>query len=86
MQFVEILKQEADIIHHVGALRVAGQKRPLPGAHVLVKIMAQLRDFAAKPFQVSGRNVRPRHLLQVGQFPFEPCDFVFSRFSRHGFW
>ena len=85
MQFVEILKQEADVVHHVGALRVARQKRPLPGAHVLVKIVAQLRDFAAKPVEISGRNVRPGHALQVGQFPLQLFDFLFSSFSGHRF-
>ncbi len=66
VQFVEILKQEAHVIHHVGALGMARQKGPLPGAHVLVKIVTQLRHFAAHAVQVRGRNFRPGHALQVG--------------------
>ena len=49
-----------------GTLRMAREKRPLPGAHVFVKIVSQLSDFAANAFKIRGRNIRPRHALQVG--------------------
>ena len=90
MQFVEILEQQADVIHHVGALRMARQQRALPGAHVLVKFVTQLSDFAAQAVQILGRNFRPRETPQVGDFPLQPFDFLFPRiffmaFSDAGF-
>ena len=66
VQFVEIFKQQAHVIHHVRALRMAGQERALPGADVFVEIAAQLRDFTAHAFELVGRNFRPGHALQVG--------------------
>ncbi len=60
VQFVEIFKQDAHVIHHVGTLRMARQKRSLPRAHVLVKIVPQLRDFAAQAVQFGGGSVRLR--------------------------
>ncbi len=85
MQLMKIFKQDAHVIHHVGALRMARQKRSLPRAHVLIEIVAQLRDFAAQALEFSGGNVRPRHALQVGQFPFQLVDFVFPRVFGHMF-
>ena len=64
---------------------MARQKRALPGAHVLVKIAAQLRHFTAEAVEFGGRNIRPRQALQVGQFPLQFFDFFFSRFRAISF-
>jgi hypothetical protein len=66
VQFMEILKKETDVIHHVGTLGMAGEKCSLPGAQVFVKIASQLFYFAAYAFELRGRNLRPGHVLQVG--------------------
>jgi hypothetical protein len=76
VQFLEALKQDADIIHHVGALRVARQQRALPGSHVSIEIMAKLRNFTAQTVEISRGDFRPGHALQIRDFAFQLFDFV----------
>jgi hypothetical protein len=83
MQFVEIFEENADIIHHVRALRMTGEESSLPRAEVVVELMAELRDFAAETFEIARRNFRPCKEAQVLYFPFELIEFFFPGVSLH---
>ena len=86
MQFVEILEEQADVIHQIRPLGMARQKSTLPGAHVLVKLCAQLRDFSAKAIEILGGNLGPREALQVIDFALKFFDLGFSGIFFHDIW
>ena len=83
VEFAEVLKEQADVIHQVGALGMASEQGALPGAEVLVKFVAQLSDFGAQAFDVGGGNFRAGEALQVFDLAAEFFDFVFWRVSLH---
>src|ERR1700704_891608 len=83
MQFVEILEQEAHVIHHVRALRMAREESSLPRAYVVVKLMLELRDFGAETFEILRRKFRPGKQAQPFHLASQFLEFMLPSVSFH---
>jgi hypothetical protein len=83
MQFVEILEQEAHVIHHVRALRMASEECSLPRAHVVVKLMPELRDFGAETFEILRGKFRPGKQAQPFHLASQFLEFMLPSVSPH---
>ena len=67
VQFLEVGEDLVDVVQRVGALRMAGDLRHLPGRQVRVDVLGELHALAGQPFDLVG-DVDCGFVLHVAQF------------------